>query len=534
MSSPELGFQSLTASLGQLQESLKRISPGIEAGDTHLERAVTDLNAREFIKEFLSPYNPEDSLEYMAKELVTLKRGEELQASRHVVQELITKPPLRQILGEFVRNNYDLKSSLEEREELLGPFGINKTLSFLSWEKVRDLVKVDYQVLKSFVGSVEKTQEIESESSLFRKLREFGLIATQEETYKASKDMVEIMENFGEAKLHIRYDYFDTVKGVQHLRFDPSERWKEILKWYLHTGKVRFDKILSYGLAYLFPGRKERLCMETLEFLIKQNWPFIEKILEYRRQMDFFSGAARYVEKIKLTGVPLTFPSLSEEGEILIKELYNPCLLLQRGIKEKKDIVPNDVESYPEENVTIITAPNNTGKTVYVKVIGLACALYQNGFPIPAEEAQLPELDDLYTHFVHPEDIKLGEGSYLDELGRIKELFQNATSRTLIIIDEPIRGSSPEDSEEMTLRFIKGFVELKAPTFLTTHFHSVAAKVDSWNGVRNLQTGVMLDGKELKPTYKIKPGKAGKSYGIEIAGKFGLTEEDILRMIRKI
>lgn len=534
MSRPELGFQSLTALPEQFQESPERISAQIEAGNTHLERAIADLNVRIFVEEFLLPFDPDDSLEYMAKELVTLKCGEELQASRHVVQELIAKLPLRQILEGFVSSDYDLKSSLEEREKLLGPFGIKSFMALLSWEKLRDIVKADYQVLKSFVSSVERTQEIESESSLLRKLKEFGLIVTQEDTYKASRDMVEIMENFGEAKLHIRYDFFDRIKAVEHLRFDPSERWEEILKWYLHTKKVRFNKIFNQGLTFLFPGRKESLCMETLEFLIEQNRPFIEKMLEYRRQMDFFSGAARYVEKIKLTGVPLTFPSLSEKREILIKELYNPCLLLQRGIKEKKDIVPNDVELYPEENVIIITGPNKSGKTVYVKAIGLACALAQNGFPIPAEEAQLPELDHLYTHFVHPEDITLGEGSYLDELKRIKELFQNATSRTLIIIDEPIRGSSPEDSEEMTLRFIKGFVELKAPTFLTTHFHSVSAKVDSWNGVRNLQTEVMLDGKELTPTYKIKPGKAGKSYGVEIAEKFGLTEEDILEMIRKV
>jgi len=520
-------LQSLTAAVERLQGDFTET----ETGDTHTERAVTDLNVGEFVKEFLSPYDPEDSLGYMARELVTLKHGEELQTFRHAAQELIAKPPLRQILEEFVKDNYNLKTFLEEREKLLGPFGVSKV--FLGWEKLRDLVKVDYHVLKSFVSSVEKTQQTDSESSLLRRLREFGLIVTQEETYKTAKDMVETMENFGEVKLYIRYDFFDTVKGVQYLRFDPSERWKELLKWYLHTGKVGFDEILSFGLAYFFPGRRDRLCMETLEFLIEHNWPFIEKILEYRRQMDFFSGAARYVEKIKLAGVPLVFPSFSEERQPLVKALYNPCLLLQRGIKEKKDIVPNDVESYPEENLTIITGPNNTGKTIYIKAIGLACALAQNGFPIPAEEAQLPELDDLYTHFVHPEDIKLGEGSYLDELRRIKDLFQNATSRTLIIIDEPIRGSSPEDSEEMTLRFIKGFVELKAPTFLTTHLHSVSAKVDSWKEVRNLQTEVMLDGGELKPTYRIKPGKAGKSYGTQIADNFGLKEEDILRMTKK-
>jgi DNA mismatch repair protein MutS len=168
-----------------------------------------------------------------------------------------------------------------------------------------------------------------------------------------------------------------------------------------------------------------------------------------------------------------------------------------------------------------------------VKSIGLAYVLAQNGFPIPAQYAQLIELDGIYTHFIHPEDITLGEGSYLDELRRIKELFQKATPRTLIIIDEPIRGTSPEDAKEMSIRFIKGFLKLKAPTFFTTHLHDVARKVENWDGVKNLQTKVELVGKNIKPTYKIVPGKSDKSYGIEIAEKFGLSEEDILHMIQE-
>jgi len=118
-------------------------------------------------------------------------------------------------------------------------------------------------------------------------------------------------------------------------------------------------------------------------------------------------------------------------------------------------------------------------------------------------------------------------------LRRIKELLQKATPRSLLIVDEPIRGTSPEDAKEMSLRFIKAFTKLKAPTFFTTHLHDITREVEGWKGIRNLQTEIELVGKEIKPTYRIVPGKAGKSYGIEIAEKFGLSEEDILRMIEK-
>lgn len=515
-----------------LDESLKRVLSGLEKSETRLERTADDLDAREFIKNFLSPYRPEDSLEYMAGELVTLKSRQELQDHRQVIQELINKADLRQTVEAFVTDDYDLKSWLEERQQLLGPLGIKRLIISLNRSELKKLVRADYQILKAFCSSVEDTQAIESKSSVLEELKEFGLTVIQDESYQAAETVVKTMENFGETKLHIRYDYFDTITGLQHIKFKPSERWKEMLGWYLQTGKVGVEKLLNLGLSFL-PERREEFTMKTLEFLIEQNLPYMERLLEQRKKIDFFLGAPRYVEKIESQGLPLTFPRFTDDLDLAITELYNPLLLLQTGIGETKDIVPNDVKSSLEQNVAVITGPNNTGKTVYVKSIGLAYALAQNGFPITAREAQLFELDGLFTHFVHPEDIRLGEGSYLDELRRIKEVFQDSTSRTLIILDEPIRGSSPEDAEEMTLRFVKGFTGLKAPTFLTTHLHSVSNRVEGLKGVINLQTEIEPDGNEIVPTYKIKPGKAGKSYGVEIADKFGLTEQDIGNMIKR-
>ena len=513
------------------EESIIRTHAESEKSETHLERVVDDLDARLFVENFLSPYRPEDSLEYMAEELVTLKNGEELQDHLEVVQELISRPNLRQTVEAFVVNDYDLKSWLEDREKQLDEYGLGRILLYR--HRIQKFTETDYNVLKSFCNLVETTQEIDSNSTILSGLKELGLTIGQDENYQAAQAMVEAMDNYGDSRLQVRYNYFESVFAVAHINFKPSERWKEMLGWYLHMGKVGLEEILTFGLAHVLPLKREIIFVKTLEFLIEQNLPYMERLLEQRKKTDFFLGAPRYAEKIESQGLPLTFPRFTDDLSLAITESYNPLLLLQTGIREKADIVPNDVKPDPERNVAVITGPNNTGKTVYVKSIGLTYALAQNGFPIPAREAQLSELDGLYTHFVHPEDIKLGEGSYLDELRRIKEVFQNANSRTLIIVDEPIRGSSPEDAEEMTLRFVKGFTELKAPTFLTTHLHSVADKVEGLKGVSNLQTEIELDGNEIVPTYKINPGKAGKSYGVEIAEKFGLREEDIQHMIRE-
>lgn len=522
--------------------------------ETILERTIDDLDLKEFAAYFLFPHRPKvllesmpekpisqeyealkvfeellaDSFNYTVEELATLKRGKTLEAYRQTIQELSTHPTLKQTVKNFVKNDYYLSFWIRERRKIIKPY-----FAWFSREEVEKLAKTDFRILKYYRDSIETTQEIESDSSLLLELKEFGSSAIRDENYQTLKGVVKDMENYGEAKLGIKYDYFDTVKGVQHIKFNTKEKWKETIDWYLHKTKTRLGNILNLGLAYFSPTRREKFLVKSLEFLIGRNASSIEKTLKYRKPMDFFLGAIKYIEKIEKTGIPLAYPSFNKEEGFLIEELYNPCLLLQEGIEGKEDIVPNDVESSPEQNVSIITGPNNTGKSVYVKSIGLAYALAQNGFPIPARDAQLTQLDGVYTHFIHPEDITLGEGSYLDELRRMKELFQKATPRTLLIVDDPIRGTSPEDAEEMSLRFIKGFAKLKAPTFFTTHLHDVTRKVENWEGIRNLRTEIELKGGEIKPTYRIIPGKAGKSYGVEIAEKFGLSEEDILRMIEE-
>ena len=519
--------------------------------NSSLERMIDDLDIKQFVGYFLLPHKPKDllknmdekpdnreeaykifeemvvdSFNYTVNELATLKHGKDIEMYRQTIQELDDNLNLKGNIEKFVQNSYYLLFWIIQRKRTITP-----TLWF-SREKTRRLAKTDYQILKHYHKAIENTQEINSSSTLFLELKNLGSSVIQDENYQISKKVVQDMENYGEAKLGIRYDYFDTVKGLQHIKFNTKEKWKDTLDWYLHKTNVFLEKIFTLGL-YLFPTRREKFLVKSLEFLIEKNAASIENILKYRKPMDFFLGATNYIEKARSFKLPLVYPSFNNKKQFLIKELYNPCLLLQENIKGREDMVSNNVEFSPDQNVSIITGPNNTGKTVYVKSIGLAYILAQNGFPISARDAKLIELDGVYTHFIHPEDVTLGEGSYLDELRRIKELFQNATSKTLLIVDEPIRGTSPEDAEEMSLRFIKGFSELKAPTFFTTHLHTVANKVANWKGIKNLQTEVELIDNEIKPTYKISAGEAGKSYGVEIAEKFGLGEEDILNMVRK-
>lgn len=241
--------------------------------------------------------------------------------------------------------------------------------------------------------------------------------------------------------------------------------------------------------------------------------------MNIEKKLDFFAGAVRYTRRLDLLGMHYTFPSFTQERKFLIEELWNPCLFLQGLGKEK--IVSNDAEFDGNKNTTILTGASNTGKSIYVKSIGLAYALAQNGFPIPARKALLMELDAIYTDFTHPEDIEKGEGALLDELNRVKRILNKATDRSLVILGEPIRGTSPEDSEEICLRIIERSEKLNSPTYLVTHHHKLAERIKKKN-VNFLMTELNFEGGRLKTTYKVNPGIAGKSYGVELANEVGI------------
>lgn len=493
-----------------------------------IERVIVDLDIERFLRYFflppvvsLNPEKEEQLLDYMARELAILKRGKELIDRRNLVRELIEIPDLKKKVEEIVKEGYNLLFSLEKREELVGAGEWRKDLVYLSEGKTREFIRINYQILKAYTLLVEMAQQIESRTDFVRTLKKIASQMSDDEYYKHSKEMIENMQNFGEARLCVRYDYFRKVQDVSSIKFDPKEKKiKETLSWYLKKWRDKRTGWLRFSAS-----REESFYAEALDFLVMKNLSNMTEILTYPERLEFFLGGLRYIKTIESAGLPLVFPVFKKKREFAVKELYNPCLFLRGWIK----IIPNDVQFDPKENVAIITGPNNSGKSVYVKSIGLAYCLAQNGFPIAARVAELSELKDIITHFVSPGDIAKGEGMYLDELRRIRELFLSASKESLLVVDEPIRGSSFEDAEEMSLRFIKGFLFLGAPTFLTTHLHQVSEKVNSWQGIRNLRTKI---DKNHKPTYKIILGRE-KSYGVEIADRFGLTTKGILEMIRK-
>lgn len=260
----------------------------------------------------------------------------------------------------------------------------------------------------------------------------------------------------------------------------------------------------------------------------------IEQTKSLIEPLDYYLSAANLFQELKKAGFPVTRPEIApmEDRAMHVKNAVNP-LLLGEVFRNGHRLVANDIHSSPDENLFVITGPNNGGKTCYVKTAGLMQLLAQCGLYVTADEARVSVRDNIFTHFVSPDDITKGEGRYLNELRRMKEVFERVTPYSMVILDEPCGGTSYQEGKEQSLVILDALHHLGPTTYFTTHIHDLAREVDNgrFKAATNLHADIIERNGEVYHTYKILPGASGKSYGTELAAQMGLSRDSIRETI---
>ena len=186
------------------------------------------------------------------------------------------------------------------------------------------------------------------------------------------------------------------------------------------------------------------------------------------------------------------------------------------------EFVPNDTDLARGE-VAIITGPNMSGKSTYMRQVALLCVLAQTGSFVPAEAAELPVLDRIFTRVGASDDIAGGESTFMREMSELTEILHDATDRSLVLLDEVGRGTSTADGlaiAQATTEFIHD--ELDALTLFATHYHGLTGLADERAGVHNLHFAATRDGDEVTFLHRVAPGASSASYGIEVARMAGV------------
>lgn len=221
-------------------------------------------------------------------------------------------------------------------------------------------------------------------------------------------------------------------------------------------------------------------------------------------------------------------PTLGEDLGIKIVDGRHP--VLDQSLVEEK-FVPNDVLLDGEKNrLLILTGPNMAGKSTYIRQVALLTLMAQIGSWVPAKEAEIGLADRIFTRVGASDDLSRGQSTFMVEMNETANITNNATMRSLVILDEIGRGTSTFDGLSIAWSVAEYLHdEVKARTLFATHYHELTELELTRTGVRNYNIAVREWNDQIIFLRKIVKGGADKSYGIQVARLAGLPAEIIAR-----
>ena len=235
---------------------------------------------------------------------------------------------------------------------------------------------------------------------------------------------------------------------------------------------------------------------------------------------------AIYALSVISSGHGYVRPEYSHEGVVDIKAGRHPIL---DSFKDMK-YVANDLYLDNEVSTLIITGPNMGGKSTYMRQCVLLAIMAQIGCYLPAKKAVLPIFDQIFTRIGSNDDILAGQSTFMMEMTEANNALQNATKDSLIIFDEIGRGTSTYDGMALAqaiLEYIDGVIGAK--TLFSTHYHELTSLENNMEHIRNRNVAVEEADGKVTFLYKVKEGKANRSYGIHVASLAKLPDAVIDR-----
>ncbi|MDP4171068.1 MAG: DNA mismatch repair protein MutS, partial [Bacillota bacterium] len=220
-------------------------------------------------------------------------------------------------------------------------------------------------------------------------------------------------------------------------------------------------------------------------------------------------------------------PSFSDERKIVIKDGRHPVV---EKVLDAQEYVPNDCYMDNEREVLLITGPNMSGKSTYMRQIALTAILAQIGCFVPASQAVLPVFDQVFTRIGAADDLISGQSTFMVEMLEAKNAIANATQNSLVLFDEIGRGTSTYDGMALAQAIIEYIHDrIGAKTLFSTHYHELTVLEEQLNMLKNVHVSAIEHQGKVVFLHKIKEGPADKSYGIHVAQLAELPDELIKR-----
>ncbi|WP_217671589.1 MULTISPECIES: DNA mismatch repair protein MutS [Marinitoga] len=328
--------------------------------------------------------------------------------------------------------------------------------------------------------------------------------------------------------------------GITNLKVGRNK----IYGFYIEVTKANSDKVPGYYIRKQTLVNSERYITEELREL-EEKFSIAEKKideLEKRIFEDLIRDLQRYVKTLKIFAENISkidilrgFAEASikynyvrpifSDNKFIIKNGRHP--VVERFVEQ---FTPNDIMLDENKRFVILTGPNMSGKSTYLRQIGIISIMAQIGSFVPAEYAEMPILNNIYTRIGAKDDVVSGKSTFLVEMSEVSSILNNADEKSLVLLDEVGRGTGTIDGISVawaTSEYI--YQILKSYTIFATHYMELTMLADFYDGILNKRVKVMETESGIIFMHKIEDGISDKSYGIEVAKLAGLPAEVVSR-----
>lgn len=369
----------------------------------------------------------------------------------------------------------------------------------------------------------------------------------------------------------IKDGYNTDVDDLRHIKLHGKEKIaaleneeREFTK--IKSLKVGYNKVFGYyieisksNLSLIPEGRyirkqtltnAERFITEDLKNLENKILGSEEKLinLEYDLFVDIRNKVEKEIGRLKkasriiadldglstlaLVALENNFvkPKINEEGVINIKEGRHP--VVEKVLEAGQFVSNNTCINNGDKELLLITGPNMAGKSTFMRQVALITLMAQIGSFVPADSADISICDKIFTRIGASDDLAGGKSTFMVEMSEVSNILKNATSKSLVLLDEVGRGTSTYDGLSIAwsvIEYITKNNNLRCKTLFATHYHELVKLEGILPGVKNYSVAVKKTNDSIVFLRKIVEGGADESYGIDVAKLAGLPEQVLTR-----
>ncbi|HLS20467.1 MAG TPA: DNA mismatch repair protein MutS [Bacillota bacterium] len=290
-------------------------------------------------------------------------------------------------------------------------------------------------------------------------------------------------------------------------------------------GRYERKQTLTNSERFITPElkEKEQLILEAEEKSIDLEYKLF---LEIREQIKTYTAKLQTLAHvISQLDVLQSFASVSEqngytcptfaEGHLMIKNGRHPVV---EQVMQDGQFVPNDITLNDEKKILLITGPNMSGKSTYMRQLALTAIMGQIGCFVPADEAQLLIFDQIFTRIGAADDLVAGQSTFMVEMLEAKHALTYATSKSLILLDEIGRGTSTYDGMALAQAIVEYIHDhIHAKTLFSTHYHELTTLEKSLPRLKNIHVRAEEHDDKIVFLHKVQDGASDESYGVHVA-----------------